>query len=146
MKDTKQQQTKPYKVVGKVFILTRVEDGYSRILGVYDTYESAKSRFDSSVKEDPRDGHFYGKGDIFDSYYEIKEKPVYGKHECLNTWSNLKPGDRFTILKNGVINDEDYRVVELRGSIMKCTYFDSETQKRETFKFNTRGKFFEKVD
>lgn len=75
MKDTK-QQTKPYKVVGKVFILTRVEEGYSRILGVYDTYESAKSRFDSSVKEDSRDGRFYGKGDFFDSYYEIKEQTV----------------------------------------------------------------------
>lgn len=76
MKDTK-QQTKPYEVVGKVFILTRTEDGYSRISGVYDSYESAKSRFDSSVKEDPRDGRFYGKGDFFDRYYEIEEENVY---------------------------------------------------------------------
>ena len=76
MKDTK-QQTKPYEVVGKVFILMRVEDGYSSILGVYDSYESAKSRFDNSVKKDPRDGRFYGPNDIIDSYYEIEEKNVY---------------------------------------------------------------------
>lgn len=75
MKDTK-QQSKPYKVVGKVFILTRVEDGYSRILGVYDSYESAKSRFNSSVNESQQEGRFYGANDIFDSYYEIKEQTV----------------------------------------------------------------------
>lgn len=75
MKDTK-QQTKPYKVVGKVFILVRVEEEYSRILGVYDTYESAKSRFDSSVNESQEEGRFYGPNDIFDSYYEIKEQAV----------------------------------------------------------------------
>lgn len=76
MKNTK-QQTKPYEIVGKVFILMRVAEGYSSTLGVYDSYESAKSRFDSNVKKDPRDGRFYGKGDFFDRYYEIEEKNVY---------------------------------------------------------------------
>lgn len=75
----------------------------------------------------------------------IKQQAIHSNHEYLNTWSNLKPGDRFILLKNGIINDEDYRVVELRGSIMKCTYFDSEIQKRETFKFNTKYKFFKKI-